>query len=512
MQKLVRLLVLSVIIVLNIDWRDFQTSPVSYAQSPVLRIGIPGQGNLSPTASTQNWQVEIEDGDILTFIVNRVSGDLDPTLTILNPTGEVFKENDDRLAPLIYDAGLESVEFSESGTYTLQVGRYAGSGDYQVWILPSYTRVWEDEDFSGEVSRWDDGRFATQREDRLILATDPQFAIYVKPDGELPLGDYYLQAQFDWESSPDDIEATTGLMVRIQDDGTRRPPGYYFLIQPDGTWSFLKRNLGEFETLAENVATEVLNDERITLGIWTLNSRFILYANGEVLGEIVDDTFAEGFWGLHIRGEADSAQVAVDDLLLTVPSTPLPDFPETIETWSSNQPNDILGELQATNLITDTGNRTYILTAENYDVGAVQTRVFPASLLDTNLTEFVIGVDVFIIEGDNIACGVTMRYQSDTNQMFAYVDGDHGAGFSYVLNGEFRRNTYDYIPAREDIAQRVEHRLLIVAQHDIIAFYVDGQLFSIEYAPPVQGDIGGILMNYSTTAAACGYENLWTYR
>ena len=512
MPKLMRLIIFAILLGTPMIGGFAPSLPQTSAQSPVLRIGIPAQGNVSATAPIQNWQVQIEDGDILTFIVNRMNGDLDPTLTLLAPDGSVFKENDDRLAPLVYDAGLESVEFSEAGMYTVQVGRYDGAGDYQVWMLPSYARVWEDEDFSGDISRWDDGRFASQRENRLILATDAQFAIFVKPDGALPMSDFYLQAQFDWESAPDDVEATTGLMVRIEDDGTRRPPGYYFLIKPDGTWSFLKRNFETFEPLQEDIPADVLNDERITLGVWSLNSRFRLYANGEFLGEVIDDTFATGAWGLHIRGETADAQVAVDDLLLTVPSARLPDFPQTLETWESNQPNEIIAELQSADLISTAGSRTYILTAENYDVGAVQSRIFEKSLLDTNLNDFVMGVDVFVIEGDNVACGVTMRYQSDNNQMFAYMDVDGGAGFVHVLNGKYARNTYDYVPTIDNPEEGVRQRLLVIAQGDVIAFYVNGELFSLEYVPPMQGDLGGILMNYSTTAAACGYENLWIWR
>lgn len=512
MRGTIRLLIGAIIIMSMVSSNP--VAPQTSAQTPTLRIGIPAQGNLSATAPTQNWQVQIEDGDILTFIANRVTGDLDPTITLLAPDGAVFKENDDRLTPLIYDAGLESVEFSESGLYTVQVGRYAGAGDYQVWVLPSYARVWENEDFSGDLARWDDGRFASQQEGRLILATDAQFSIFVKPDGGLPLDNFYVQAEFDWQSVPDDVEATTGLMVRINDDGTRRPPGYYFLIKPNGTWSFLKRFGEEFEALQEDIPADVLNDERITLGVWSLNSRFLLYANGELLGEVIDETFETGLWGFHIRGETANAQVAVDDLLLTVPSEALPDFPEQLTTWESNQPNDIVGELQDAEILSTAGSRTYILLNQNYDVGAVQTRIFEQSLIDTNLADFVMGVDMFVISGDNVACGVTMRYQSDINQMFTYMDVDGGAGFAHVLNGSFVRSTYDFLPEIEveDIESGVRQRLLVIAQGDVVAMYANGKLFSLEYVPPVQGDVGGILINYSTTAAACGYENLWIWR
>lgn len=479
------------------------------AQSPEILIGVPVQGELSETADTQSWDFTADTSGFHAFLVNRLDGTLDPTIAIINADDEVVGDNDDRLPALVYDAGV-TVEMDAGETYTVEVGRYDGSGRYQLWAIPAYQRVWEDEGFSGDITRWEEGRFAYAEDNRLILETEPEFSIFVRPEGIIPQQDFYLQAEFEWQSPLSDVAATTGIVFHVDDDGTRRPPGYYFLITPDGTWSFLARSSDEFTIIVEPTEAEVLTDEHISLGVWVNNATYRFYANGELLGEVTDSTFNQGLWGLHIRGALENARVAVDDLLLTVPDSEIPDFPQSIENWSSVQPNDIILELQ--DVLPAEGERRYFLPDLNYDVAPLQSRIFDVNPPDPTYTNVVIGTDAYVINGDNAACGINLRYLDEANQMVAYVDSDDGASLIYNKGGRLLRNTYDYFEEVDEPLAGGRHRMLVIALNDVTALYVDGQLFTVEYTPPIEGSVGITLFNYSTSPAACGYENYWIWR
>jgi hypothetical protein len=301
-------------------------------------------------------------------------------------------------------------------------------------------------------------------------------------------------------------------MFRIQDDGTRRPPGYYFLIKPNHTWSFLMRQGGDFIELQGDTQAEALNAERITLGVWALNSRFIFYANGQLLGEVTDSSFTSGLWGFHVRGAAQSARVGVDDLLLTVPGGNIPRFPDSLATWQSNQPNETIAELQNLNILPDTGSRAYIFTQQTYTVGAVQTRVYLQTSVDETFQNFLLGLDIYPVSGQNVACGVALRYQDAANQTIAYIDVDGGVGLVHSVNGIFQHNTYDQMPKRTEEIIGSRQRLHIFLWDDVLAYYINGQLFTIAQVEPMVGSLGGALINYATDSASCGYENLWVWR
>jgi hypothetical protein len=327
------------------------------------------------------------------------------------------------------------------------------------------------------------------------------------------LQNFYLQAQFEWQSSLDDLNATTGLMFRVEDDGTRRPPGYYFLIKPNGTWSLLSKVGEEFTVLQEETPSPVLAQEQVTLGVWALGSRLRFYANGEYLGEVTDDTFVSGEWGLHARGATQNIRVAVDDLLLTVPTPTALRFPESISTWQSFQPADIIGELQNANVLPDEGERRFIFDAQNFNVGAVQVRTYEQlTASEVSGEALVLNFDVYTINSENVGCGINLRYIDDANQVLAFIDVDGGTGLIYTHDGIVQRNTYDILEPVEEPLANGRQRMLIVAVGDVVALYMNGQLFTVEYMPPTSGTVNMVLLNYATSAAACGYENMWIWR
>lgn len=480
------------------------------AQTPQIQMGSPVTGNISPDNPIQLWQYSAEANDQITILVNRLNGDLDPRVRVLDEGGEVLAENDDRLASMVQDSGLQ-VSFPESGSYIIEVGQYTGSGDYRVWLVPGYSRVWEEEDFEENTSRWTN-RYAQVVSGRLQMQGDVEFAVFSSVAGRITLDDFYLQADFDWQSDMADAGATTGMVLRSSEDGTRRPPGYYFLITPDGTWQVLIRQNDTFVELQPPTRADALTQQRVTLGAWLEGDTLRFYANGELLGQLRDRTFTQGIYGFQVRGDAAPAQVAVDHVLLTVPETETLLPPAEIGTWASPQPSEIAAEMARLRLIPADGERFLTVESQNYEIIPRFTRVFVQGEDTDVFVDMLISVDVRILVGENVACGLALRRLDDGNQVAAYIDSDGGAGLAYVRDGVVERHTYDLLPEIDDPILPETNRILVLLQGDLVTMYVNGQRLTTEFMPPALGQIGVILLNYATDNPSCRFDNLWMWR
>lgn len=482
------------------------------AQSPQIQAGISAQGFISSDSPTQDWLFESTEEQDLTILVNQFSGDLDPTITVLDSEGEVIAENDDRIPNLIFDAGIASLSFAEDETYTIQVGGSHGAGDYRLWLVPGDEHIWEAVSFDGNASRWD-GRFAQHQTDSLVLHTEEQGvrSVYTSPEGIVPISDFYLQAEFEWLTGQDDIDATVGLVIRSTDNSTQRPSGYYFLTTPDGRWSVQRFQDGTFEELQPFTSSALLSSERVALGVHAQNSTFQFFANGQLLGEFRDSTFDEGDWGFTLENTTLPISIQVDNVLLTVPETTLPSFPRTIETWQSPQPADIANELASENIIREDGRRALTILSTSYQIAGLRTAFYSQGQQGLLYTNLVMGVDVQF-EGDNLACGLGLRQNDESNQVLAYADIDGGAGLVDIIDGLLRHNTYDFYTEVDEPLPDNKVRLLVIAEGDWIALYVNGQLFDTQFSPTRRGQAGVTLLNYSTSVGRCLYSDFWVWQ
>ncbi|MBI5929466.1 MAG: hypothetical protein HY862_09165 [Chloroflexi bacterium] len=491
----------------------FVGQPVNHlvvAQSPQIHMGSPVTGTISTDNPLQLWQYSAQANEQITILVNRLSGDLDPQVRVLDVGGDVVAENDDRLESLVLDSSLE-VTFPATASYIIEVGQHSGTGDYRMWLIPGYGRVWEDEDFEENTSRWVN-RYAQVESGYLQMGGDIEFAVFSTVTGRVPLNDFYLQADFEWQSDRADSGATTGFVLRVNEDSTRRPPGYYFLITPDGTWQVLIRQNDNFVELQPPTPADNLAQQRVTLGAWLEGDRLRFYANGELLGELKDSTFSQGTWGFQVRGDTAPARVAIDHVLVTVPDTQTPRLPAKINTWRSSQPSEIAGELEKLRLIAVGGERVLTVETQNYEIIPRYTRVFPQGSETDLYVDMLVSVDVRILSGQNIACGLALRSIDEGNQVVAYTDSDGGAGLLETRDGVVERHTYDLLPEIDDPVLPQSNRVLVLLQGDLVTMYVNGTLFTTEFMPPTVGQLGVILLNYATDNPSCRFDNLWVWR
>lgn len=108
----------------------------------LLAVGTPalaqdpltGEGTIDNQTPSEDFELDLQVGDIVTISAEATSGNLDTTLALTEPGGRVVASNDDRDSST-YDSQFTYV-VEQSGTYTVTVSRYDDStrGDYSITV------------------------------------------------------------------------------------------------------------------------------------------------------------------------------------------------------------------------------------------------------------------------------------------------------------------------------------------------------------------------------------------
>jgi len=161
--------------------------------------------------------------------------------------------------------------------------------------------LYEDDHVSFEI---DDSRLT-------MTAFNPEFwegFMLAPPD----IGDFYLE-----------MTATTrncsggdryGLMARSSRVGQEPYRGYNFSFTCDGRFSLRVWDGKQFTSVTEWTASDAIrsgSNATNRLGIWMEGERIVMYANGNLLKEVNDDTYQVGKFGVVI-GSANTSNFTVD--------------------------------------------------------------------------------------------------------------------------------------------------------------------------------------------------------
>lgn len=134
------------------------------------------------------------------------------------------------------------------------------------------------------------------------------------------LTNFYLEMTFQVSN----CKATDryGMIVRVP-DGTNPDRGYLAGFTCDGQYSLRRWNAsigsdGEMFNLIRWTAAPAIkagSNQTNKMGLMAVNSRLILYANGQLLGEVNDSTFQKGFFGVFVGArETEDFTVRVDQV------------------------------------------------------------------------------------------------------------------------------------------------------------------------------------------------------
>jgi hypothetical protein len=114
-----------------------------------------------------------------------------------------------------------------------------------------------------------------------------------------------------------------GLIFRVPENVDYRQ-GYIFTVTCDGKyalrkWDGLTGAKGEMVDLQGYTESSLVNDgenQTNRLGVMFVDDRILLYINGEKAGEVTDDSFSRGYFGVYLDGDkTDDLTIYVDDVM-----------------------------------------------------------------------------------------------------------------------------------------------------------------------------------------------------
>lgn len=485
-------------------------------ESAALAYFTPVTGRLDANTPALDYTLEANAGQVIALLAVRASGDLDPLLQVYGPDGALVAENDD-LDSLVRDAGLEALTLPDAGRYTVRVARYGGAegttaGEFTLTLTPGFARVAWQATFGEGAAAWvtPEGEAQPLAGGGLRLRTiAPGSMLRVFPPDAAPVQNFYLQTDARlFGTMP---YAELGLVLRAQGPGRVR--AYVVRINSQAQWSVeLYDGTGVF-VLRSWTANEALRGTGWTLGVLARDDRFDFFANGVLIGTVRDNRLPDaGAVGLMVMAPADQAEpvtVTFDNVaLLTRLGTTYVGLPLALTTWNAPDPATVMEELAASGQVRPGIARDYFLPEKSLEA-ADQTAVFELLGSEAALYEdFVLGAWVSVVTtGPSPGCGLVYRWQDEANLDLAFVDRTGGFGIVQARDGDLTRNVYAYSP----MVGVDGSRLLLIAQGERVALYVNGVLVSEEQVKPGRGRFGVALLNYETARTACYWSDVWVW-
>jgi hypothetical protein len=476
------------------------------------------RGTLTDRMPANTWTFEASAGEVVSILARTVSGDLDPSLTVLGPSGELIARNDDRDS-LVTDAGLEALTLPVAGMYTLRVERYEGedgttTGDYELSVTPGFGQVARRETFDEDPSPWlvPGGSLVSLAQGALRLRAERSGGqIVAIPSDAGSLGDFYMQVDVDLFGAQSYAEF--GVVFRAQ-EGSARIPAYTFKVNSEGSWNVDVDDGTTLFVLQDWTPNAALNNaETWTLAVLARGSSFSFWANGALLGTLNNTTLSDaGAIGLVAATRADQldpATVLFDNVIVTTRLvTTYRGLPLVLSSWASRDPQRIVNEIAASGEITPAPART--LYVPNMSMQALDELSYFELLGTEDLaySDFVLGGAFNIAtNGNSVACGLTFRYQDEHNLSVAYVDTAGGFGLAQTVEDELVVNVY----AQSQMVVTESNVLFVVAHGDRVGLYVNGALVTEEQVEPGAGRVGTALLNYEDVGTDCFFIDLWAW-
>ena len=488
------------------------------AQEPAtLSFFVPVTGTLDDSQPIEVWQFEGNTGQIVSLIAMTVSGDLDPVLQVIGPDGQVIAENDD-LDSLVRDAGLEALTLPADGTYTVRVARYQGAagttrGTYELTLTPGFAREAVRGEFEpGDVS-WvaPDGQPVPLLQGYLQMRVSGEGTTLVAtPPDEVRVADVYVQTRARLLGTPPYAEF--GLILRAQGPALER--FYQFKVNTQGQWRVLYQDETGIYALRTWTDAPALSGagRDWSLAVMARGERLDFFANGVLLGTVTDTRLlTPGTVGVFVgTGEQPSAATVLFDQVIATTrlGSTYRGLPLALTTWEAPDPATIVGELASGGHISPAPARDLYLF-EKTQTSTTRTSVFELLGSDRAVYgDFVFGGRVTIsTDGQSVGCGLVFRWTDERNLSLAYVDSSSGFGLVQARDAQLTTNVYDLSP----LVQPQTSRLLVIAQGERVAFYLNGALVAQETLASGAGRVGVALLNYEDVSTRCLWSELWVW-
>jgi hypothetical protein len=477
-----------------------------------LTFATPVNGSLN-AGESQSWTFNARDGEVLSFIVQAANESLDPILTISSSDGTTLISNDDYDYPASKNALIEAITLPRTGNYTAVVSAFGTtSGDYTLTMLPGYAEVAGSENFNGDNS-WqtaDDSTLDTTTIDgQLALTLAGIGSEGIASNADLSASqDYFAQIRVTNVTSIGGWRVGLTVRQRASDNY------YYAMVNSDGLWRFMLRT-SEGETVLRDWTSHpalVAGETAFTLGVLVNGTTFEFYYNGLYVGQVIDTAIsAAGQMGVIIgTDEALDAEVNAqfDDLLMTTPlETSIGSvFPQQLIGGSGQA---TVQELQRRRLIPSQGDMALMVGESFGQAARPGVNRFPLGrgLTFTNFA-YAATVDILPASAGMTGCGLVFRDINDTDYTIAYIDQTGGYGLSQRVDDLFQEGIF----GQSTSIGEGSHRLLVIANGDILYYYIDGLHVGTLEMPSLEGSIGNAVVNFDPIDTTCQFNDTWLWR
>lgn len=489
-----------------------------------LLAGVQAQGQRSITLLTpiessitpgfeESWQFVARDGEVLSFRVERVSGQFDPIVEIRTLNGETLVSNDDYDYPNTRNALIEAFTFPATSSYRVVVRGYAGTGGaYRLTMLPGYGTLFVTERFNAEVNWGSDvGSVSSAASAMRIRAEGVATEAQAYPNTPIAFSDAYTHVSFQ------QIEGVRGWQVGLI--LRRQAPldaHYRFEVNNSGMWRFVRRFDGT-ETVVGDWRPHpaiVAGTSQFTFAVLAQGVNFDVFYNGQFIGNVTDDAIrGEGTYGISLTtANAIGAEVSiqVDNLLITQPvvvdGQPL--FPQRIP--SNSNGSVVVRDLQRRNVIPTGGDMTLALQRSSARLNGIGVLRFPLTR-GTLYGNMAIGATVtWSTDSSGISgCGLALRTtQAGDDFYLGYVDSAGGYGLAHQTPAGFTSgwygNTHDIGPG--------PYHLVLVGNGPRIHYFIEGYYAGALESNRLFGEIGQAVVNFDALNTECQFENVWLWQ
>jgi hypothetical protein len=488
----------------------------AYAQGRALVFFTPVRGTLNDATPVEDWTFAGQADEVVSLLAVAQSGDLDPVLQVIGPTGEIVGENDD-LDSIVVDAGLEAFTLPSDGTYTARVMRYQGAagtttGEYELTLTPGFARLAYRSVFDGGIPWVTPGDEPVPAEaNRLPLrVTSPDETLLAFPPNPDSFGEMYAQVRAQVDGAPSYAEF--GLVFRAQGPGLVR--SYQFKVNSHDQWTVLYQDESGIYVLRSWSTNPALSpSNQWTLAVLAGDREFAFYANGTLLGTLSDGRLptpgAIGVLAASNPHQPDPPTVMVDDVVVTTRlGTTYHGLPLALSTWDSSDPGAIVNSLANSGQVIPAAARDLFLPERSLTATTVDAQFALIGSDRALYDNFVLGARVSMTTGgQSVGCGLVYRWADARNLDLAYVDTAGGFGVVQARDGQLTTNVYD----RGPMVDKNADKLLVVVQGDRVALYVNGALVTQETAQPGEGRVGVALLNYEDVRTDCHWSDIWVW-
>jgi hypothetical protein len=460
--------------------------------------------------ASEAWTFSAPEGIVLSFRVEKTSGDIDPRFTIAGQNGAPLIGNDDYNYPKSRDALLEAITIPRTDTYTLTVSALGKtSGSYKVTMLTGYSALKFQDDFTNKATWKSSGdALSVNLENKQAVLTvegTAKSGVALRAGADVP-ADYYAQVDVDVSGQSSWM---AGMTARRSGDRS-----YVLLLNDRGQWRFTLRAPDGEQTLRDWTPHPAIKagETQFNLGMLVNGPSFDFFYDGQFFGRVVDNTLAAaGQLGLAVQTpNAFNARVTArfSNLFLTAPMTVGGKgiVPEQLLLGAGMAAAQELGRRR----LIPPGGEMALQVNQSFSefVKPGVSRI----MLGRGATykNFAMGATVSwkSIVGGMVGCGLVLRSTSETDYTLAYLDQLGGYGVSQRVGDQFKPGIFGTLQAMTGAS----HSLLVVARDDQLYYYVDGFYRGALANPAVDGNIGGAVVNFDPADTSCTFTDIWLWR